>query len=267
MRNGWSFIRRAGLPVHCVITCVMGGVGTSAMADEAPTVTPYRPSVSSPAALSAPGWVEVEAGVQNSRGEDASRRVTLPYTFKLAFTPDWGVRIGGDALVRQTEGGGAAQRGGGDTTIVLKRRFELNDDSAWGLELGTKLPTARRGLGSGRADTGVNAIYSSDFAPGWHTDLNLAVTRIGGVPAGQSRWQQAWATSVSRNLSEQWGVGGELAGTRQGGNASTAQALFAASYAVSRKLSLDVGVSKGLNAASGAWSAFAGLTFLAARVF
>jgi hypothetical protein len=86
-------------------------------------VTPYRPSVSTPAALSAPGWLEVEAGVQSSKAVDPVRRESLPYTLKLALTPDWGVRIGGDALVHQREADGSVLRGGGDTTIVLKHRL------------------------------------------------------------------------------------------------------------------------------------------------
>ena len=67
---------------------------SSVAAEDPPSVTPYRPSVSTPAALSAPGWMEVEAGVQINRGNAPARRDSLPYTLKLAFTPDWGIQIG-----------------------------------------------------------------------------------------------------------------------------------------------------------------------------
>ena len=106
--------------------------------DDSPSVTPYRPSVSTPAALSAPGWLEFEAGAQLSRGGGSERRDSLPVTLKLAFTPDWGLRIGGDAYVRQTDDSGQQIRGGGDGSIVIKRRFEINDASAFGLEAGTR---------------------------------------------------------------------------------------------------------------------------------
>ena len=121
-------------------------VCVAAAENGAPAVTPYRPSVSTPAALSAPGWLEVETGLQSTGAADPARRETLPYTLKLAFTPDWGVRIGGDALVRQRSADGSSLRGGGDTTIVLKRRLAVNDASAFGLELGVKLPTASWGV-------------------------------------------------------------------------------------------------------------------------
>ncbi len=241
--------------------------GVAAHAEDAPTVTPYRPSVSTPAALSAPGWLEIEAGVQRSRADDPVRRENLPYTVKLAFSPDWGVRIGGDAMVHQIGADGSAQRGGGDTGIVLKRRFALSDASAFGLELGAKLPTAASGLGSGHTDVGLNGIFSSDFADNWHTDINRLATHLGGMEGGASPWQHGWAAALSRNLSERLGVVGELSGTHQTANPRTAQALLATSYALTRSVTLDIGVSKGLNAASSGWSVFSGLTFLAARLF
>ena len=148
----------------------------AAHADDAPTVTPYRPSVSAPAQLSAPGWLEVEMGLQRSRADDPQRRDTLPYALKLAFTPDWGIRVQGDAIVRERAADGSSLRGAGDTSVVLKRRFAVDDASAFGLEAGVKFPTARTGMGSGHTDAGLTGIYSSDFAPKWHVDVNLSAT-------------------------------------------------------------------------------------------
>jgi len=239
----------------------------AAWADDPPTVTPYRPSVSTPAALSAPGWLEMEVGVQSSRAADPVLRQSLPYTVKLAFTPDWGLRVGGDALVHQRDADGSTLSGGGDTSIVVKRRLAVSEASAFGLELGANFPSARTGIGSGHTDVGLNGIYSSDLAENWHVDINLSATHLGGVDPGTSAWRRGWAAALSRNLNDKWGVVGELSGTRQGANASTSQALIATSYSVSRAMTLDLGVSKGLNTASGGWSVFSGVTFLAAPLF
>lgn len=236
-------------------------------ADDAPAVTPYRPSVSTPAALSAPGWLEVEAGLQRSRADDPQRRDTLPYTLKLAFTPDWGLRLGGDAFVRQLNADGSRASGAGDITVVLKRRFAVDSDSAFGAELGVKIPTARADLGTGHTDVGINGIYSADFGSNWHVDVNATATHLGGTVAGQSAWQKGWAVAISRSLTDRWGVVGELSGTQRSGVGRTSQALVATSYSISPALVVDAGVSKGLNAASGGWSVFTGLTFLAARLF
>ena len=43
-------------------------VSVAQSAEDQPSVTPYRPSVSTPAILSAPGWIELEAGIQRDRG-------------------------------------------------------------------------------------------------------------------------------------------------------------------------------------------------------
>ena len=225
-----------------------------AQLDEAPAATPYRPSVSTPAALSAPGWLEIEAGALHARASLDARRSSLPYTFKIAFTPDWGLRFGGEAWVRQRDAAGQRLDGGGDASVVLKRRFAVDDASAFGIELGATLPTALTG------------IYSADLGE-YHTDLNLGLTRVGLAETGVGRMQTLWAASLSRALNDQWGLVGELSGTRRSGTDSTSQFLFAASYSVSRALSLDAGLARSLRSGAPDWSVFSGFTLLAARLF
>ena len=234
--------------------------------DGGPAVVPYRPSVSTPAQLSAPGYLELEAGGLRATGpESGVARTTLPYTLKLAFTPDWGIRVGGDAWVRQTAPG-SSQSGGGDTAVVLKRRFAVDDATAWGLELGETFATARPAIGIGHAQTTVNAIFSSDFAPAWHTDLNLNETHQGGAgPA--SAWQTGWAAAFSRTLTDAWGAVGELSGTHQAGAGNTAQFLAAASWNQSPAAVFDFGAARGLNDASPRWQVFAGVTVRLAKLF
>ncbi|MGB2881039.1 MAG: transporter, partial [Rhodoferax sp.] len=132
-----------------------------AQADE-PGAVPYRPSVSTPAALSQPGWLELEAGGLRTGAGGNVRRDSLPYTLKLALTPDWGIRWSGEAWVAQTDDGGQRINGGGDSAIVLKRRFAVDDKSAFGLELGTTLPTGTGAISSGQSDYSITGIYSAD---------------------------------------------------------------------------------------------------------
>lgn len=233
---------------------------------EGPSVTPYRPSVSTPAALSAPGWLELEVGGLHAHAESPARRDSLPYTLKLAFSEDWGVRLGGEAWVRQRDEAGQRLSGGGDTNIVLKRRFGIDETAAFGLEAGAMLPTARTGLGTGKSDYSVNGIYSADLGR-YHTDLNIVATRAGQVDPGVSRLQVLWAASLSTPLTDRWGVVGELSGTRQRGTDHTAQILAAASYSVSRSLVLDAGLSRSLRSGAPTWTGFAGFTVLIGRLF
>ena len=255
-------LRRAALLLAAGTGCSASALAQ--VAPEQPSVTPYRPSVSTPAALSAPGWVEVEAGVLHARGQAEARRDSLPYTVKLAFTADWGVRFGGDAWVRQRDESGQQLSGGGDSSIVVKRRFAIDDASAFGLEAGATLPTGRSGIGSGKSDYSINGIYSADLGD-YHTDLNLVATRVGQVDPGASRGQVLWAASLSKSLSDRWGVVGEFSGTRQRGVDGSAQILGAASYNVSKSLVLDAGLARSIR--SGEWSVFTGFTVLAGRLF
>ena len=239
-----------------------------AAVDDTPSTTPYRPSVSTPAALSAPGWIEIEAGIEHDHEGGSGRRDSVPVTVKLAFTPDWGIRIGAESWVRQRDADAHAS-GFGDTSVILKRRFAIDEQQAFGLEGGVTVPTARQGLGSGsgKPDYAINAIYSADFAGSWHTDLNIVTTRLGQIDPGASRAQVLWAASLSRALDEQWGIVGEFSGTHQSGAAATDQFLLAASYNVSKRLTLDAGAARSLRSGPPTWSAFTGLTWLAARLF
>jgi hypothetical protein len=233
--------------------------------DEGPSATPYRPSVSVPAALSAPGWLEIEAGLQQNHDGVVARRDSAPLTFKLAFTPDWGVRLGIDGWVH-THDDPDSESGVGDTSVVLKRRFAVSDATAWGLELGETFPTAKSSIGIGHAATTVNGIFSSDFAPAWHTDINLNVTHLGG--SGQpSPWQTGWAAAFSRTLTDTWGAVGELSGTYQASYGNTAQFLAAASWNQSPAAVFDFGFARGLNDATPRWQVFAGVTVRLGKVF
>lgn len=250
------------------LLCLLALVSQAALADDAePSTTPYRPSVSTPAALSAPGWLEIEAGFEHDHGAAGSRRDSVPTTFKLAFSPDWGIRVGQEAWVRQGDDSGHLS-GIGDTGVVLKRRFEIDDKQAFGLEAGVTMPSGRRGIGSssGKADYAINAIYSADLGD-WHTDLNLVTTRLGQSDPGASRGQLLWAASLSRALNDQWGLVGEFSGTHERGAESTRQFLFAASCNVDKRLTLDAGAARSLRSGAPVWSAFTGFTWLAARLF
>jgi hypothetical protein len=159
---------------------------------------------------------------------------------------------------------GAADTGVGDTSVVLKRRFAVDDATAWGLELGETFPTAKAGIGLGHAATTINGIFSSDFATAWHTDINVNETRVGGAPGA---WQLGWAAAFSRTLTDAWGAVGELSGTHQAGTQDTAQFLAAASWNQSPAAVFDVGFARGLTDATPRWQVFAGVTVRLAKLF
>lgn len=251
---------------------VAGTCSLQVRADEGikPEAVPNRPTVSTTAVLSAPGWLEAEVGGLYTRARpdaDPIRRASLPYSLKLAFSPDWGVRIDGEGWVRQTAIDGTRESGFGDASFVVKRRFPIDTDSAFGLEASYTAPAARRGLGlgSGKPDYSLNAIYSADFGD-WHTDLNLVNTRLGSVEPAQGRWQALGAAALSRRIDDRWGVVGEISGTHRHGAPGTAQILGAISYAVFRYAVIDFGAAHGSNRATPTWQAFAGITLVLGKL-
>jgi len=262
-------VPRPGAVAICTALLVAAAASRSdEPAADLPSVTPYRPSVSTPAALSAPGWLEVEAGLLRAGLGAGDPRENLPYSLKLAFSADWGVRVGGEALVRSTGTAGGTVTGFGDTSVVLKRRFALSDHSAFGLELSAGFPTARAELasGSGGTDVSINGIYSADLGA-LHTDLNLLVTHLARVAGDAGREQVLYAAALSGNLSSHWSLVGELSGTHQSGADPSAQLLCAASYSPARRVTWDGGLAKGLVSGTSSWSLFVGVTALVGRVF
>lgn len=177
-----------------------------------------------------------------------------------------GVLIGGEAVVSSLDDQGNRERGLGDTTLVLKRAFLMNDDTAFGLEFGVKVPTAKNTIGSGKTDYSVNGIYSKDIGK-LHIDANLNFTRLGLVDPGTASTQTGISTSASLAVTEKWGITAELSGTRRRGTDDTAQALAALTYSPSNKLTIDFGFAKGLNKASPDLSLFTGLVMPLAKLW
>ena len=262
-------VRAAVASVIALLAAASGAV--QAADEERPAAVPYRPTVSTPAELGAPGWLEGEVGgllIRNRHVDDGNeRRASVPYTLKYAFTDDWGVRIGGESFAHVRNADGTTDSGFGDTALVLKRRFAIDRASAFGLELGAVFPTAKPALqvGSGKTDWSLNGIYSADIGA-WHADVNLVNTRLGGRSEGQSRLQMLGAVAVSRPVSDRWTAEAEVSGTRQHGAPGTAQFLAAMSLEVRRDLVVDFGVAHGLNRASPTWQAFAGMTMVLGRL-
>jgi len=241
----------------CPLLTALGIItAVPAYADNLPPVTPYRPSVASPAQLPAPGQLELELGGLSARG-GGDRRDSLPYQLKLAFSDKWGILIGGEAAVADRQGDERTS-GFGDTTFTVKRTWVLDEPTAVGLELAAKAPTAGDGIGSGKADYTINGIFSRDLGS-VHMDLNLNETRQGAPDAGTGRMQAGWASSFSTQIADKWTATTELSGMRQKNAPHTVQLLAALTYSPTPRMAIDVGVAKGLASVSQDWSLFGGI--------
>lgn len=208
----------------------------AAHADDNAATIPYRAAVSSSAQLPEPDQIEIEMGAISSRTNEL-RRNGLPYQLTIPFSDEWGVMLGGEAYVSERNAGSRAH-GTGDTHFTLKRTFLIDNATAFGLELSTKIPTAKDSIGSGKEDYALNGIFSQDFGD-LHMDLNLISTRMGALV--------------------------EVSGTRQNGAPSTAEVLTTMAYSLNKRMTFDFGVAKGLNKASPNWSVFTGVVMSVAN--
>jgi hypothetical protein len=234
-------------------------------ANDEPAVTPYRPTISNPADLPVPGWIEGEFGGQHVAGDDGSRNDSTPWLLKYAFDENHGVLIGGNAFLHDAPVGMPSQSGFGDMLLEWKQRFPLTDKTALGVEAGAILPTAADDLGIGKPAWTVNAIYSSDFGA-VHLDVNAGGTRYTTKSNALARWQSAWAAAGSWALTDVFGAALEFSGTHQRGAASTSQILGAINYNRSTHLVLDAGLAYGLTHAAHDVSLFAGATVYLGRL-
>jgi len=232
------------------------------------SATPYRPTLSNPSQLSAPGYIEMEMGWQSLKQKATDDyQHTIPYLFKLAFSDTIGLLIGGDALIVNDFEQGSTLAGIGDLTPLLKINVPLpsHPTSGFGLEMGAKLPTAPQTIGSQQTDYLVTGIYSAGIGP-LGIDLNLGYTRLGGAPEGEGKNQLFWAASTAYGLTKRWSIAGELAGTVRRDVKPFTQILTSTSYFFTPRIVGDTGVSFGLNGASQEWTLFAGMTILLGKV-
>ncbi len=237
----------------------------SVFAQDEAGVSPYRPSVSSPAQLPLAGQLELELGVLRNKTDNTSRD-SQPYLFKLALNKEWGILIGGESYVSSRDEFAHKENGVGDTSIVLKRAFILDDNTAMGLEFGTKLATAKDTIGSGKTDYTVNAILSKDIEK-LHFDGNLNITRLGLREEGASTNLLGWAASFSLPIADKWQAVAEPSGLHQQGKPTSTQILTALAYSPNKELTIDFGIAKGLNKSSQGYTLFAGLVIPVAKLW
>ncbi len=73
--------------------------------------------------------------------------------------------------------------------------------------------------------------------------------------------------SVSTELSERWGLTGEVSGTRRAGADHGVQILAALTFSPSKRLTFDVGLARAVRPVPAATSVFAGVVFPITRLW
>lgn len=230
-------------------------------------VQPERPTVATHAYTVAPGYVEIEAGVQEAQPHGTSQFLA-PVVVKIGIVPRVQLELQGGYV--RNAAPGATTAGATDLAIALKRRVLdaaplVHDFSVQG---SIKFATGARNVGTGTTDLSV-LLISSRLIGAAELDLNAGYTHRSGdgvlIPTSATLLTASFGTPIRGPL----GGVAELfsyPGTGGAAGASTMVAfLFGPTLQLRPWLVLDTGAI--LNVRNmGANAAYAGVTYNVGRI-
>ncbi|HUX33164.1 MAG TPA: transporter [Gemmatimonadaceae bacterium] len=173
------------------------------------TAQPERPTIATHAGTVAPGWLEIESGVERDRTGSGNSALGTPTLFKFGLASHLQL----DLAVTAVRPSAHQAIGAGDAWVGVKWR--LLDDAPlvgdFALQPSLKLPTgsAGRGTGTGTTDASVIAISSHELGP-VALDVNVGYTRTSaGGSAGNA---MLWTISTGTTIAGPWALAAECFG-------------------------------------------------------
>jgi hypothetical protein len=243
------------------------GSAQNEKADEV-EANPARPTVSTPATITPPGYLQFETGMLAARhSPEFSSQQGLNEVVKLSFSPrlelfaDTGPFVHSRVLDRGTNGTaevflglqGVVHRGeGANPTVAVSYGRRIYGGDTPDLDLGSP----RNSL----------LLLASADVKGFHYDLNSMFNEV--IEGATHRGQFGQSLSVSHPLAGKLGISVEVWHFTQPflrGNA--VGNLWAWSYTARHKLVFDGGFNRGLTSTSTRWEYFVGFTYLLPHKF
>lgn len=229
-------------------------------------VQPERPTVATHAGTVAPGWAEIESGVEFDSPGSQWRDFSVPTVLKIGVAPR--VQLGVFApVVRPAQHGGLGDAGFGIKWRLLDAAPLLGDFAV--------LPSVKfstgdvaRGTGTGTTDASLLLISSHTFR-GVAMDANAGYTRRSGDGAASPRHATQWTLSFGGPARGRLGWVAECFGYPGTGGPSgappTASLLAGPTFLAHPWIALDAGVIRSI-AGPVAKAVYAGVTYNAGRV-
>jgi len=209
-------------------------------------VQPERPTLATHAHTVAPGWFEIEAGIERDRFPDGSRIESAVSTTKIGLTTRTQLGITASALRDRSDASRAP--GFGDLGLALKWR--PLDHAPWigdfALLPALKLPTGSRsrGTGTGTTDASLVLISSHAFGP-VSLDVNVGGTVRSGDGMTAPTRASVWTAALGLPLAGTLGWAAELYGypgtAGPSGAAPLLAVLFGPTWTPRPWLELDAG--------------------------
>ncbi len=170
---------------------------------------PERPTVATHAGTVAPGWFEVESGIEIDHVSPGVSSLSMPTLLKFGVVS----HLQFDLMLTTVRPSSAQALGFGDASVALKWR--LLDDAPlvgnFALQPSLKFPTGSpaRGTGTGTTDLSILAISSHDLGP-VALDINIGYTRR-NVP-GAAANAMLWTVSTGTTVAGRWALAAEVFG-------------------------------------------------------
>jgi hypothetical protein len=269
---------------HLALVLVTGTAfsQTAATPPDPPAADPARPTVTNPAHIPPPGYLQFEQGfVQAIDSPGLKQQFSIVQTTKLSLFHHFMVQAADQPIAHSTITPGVTSIDTGDTILGAQVLFTDKEEGK------SKIPTValafNRRVHSGTSpdlDVGSFSQGLTLLASGtihlFHYDTNFIVNeQLGSSGPGPiiRRAQYGQTLSISRQLTEKASLTGELwhftqplvSSTRDGSPSPRSNAVglvFAGGYAIRPNLVLDAGFDHGLTSTSTNWQAFAGFTYL-----
>ena len=246
--------------------------------DTPPTVNPYRPTVTDPATLTVPGYLEMEIGGQDvHRGQSQTgggavrRQFYTPATLKLTDRSgrlEYHLTFEGTVTLKDDQG--QSLSGIGDTIpglqyLLLKQTPKTYDVA---VRAEYKVPTSKSGIGTGKSDYDVLLLASKDYSKTYHVDFDLGYFALGRASgtgfASQYQASGVLNTKLSNTLTLQDEIYG-FSGSSE--NSTIISTLHALGYQPSHTIAYDIGVDFGISHAAPKYTVLFGSTFFLGKLF
>lgn len=256
---------------YILLACVIGFFSipvASQQSLDAPSANPGRPTISTPATLTPPGYLQFETGVlsawnspsvasQTNLNEVVKFALTRRLEFLAGFEPvahsrinsvssndPGGISLGAQAVIFPGEGS--------RPTISASYFHSVYSGASPDLDIGS-------------ATNSLLLLASADVK-GFHNDANLFLNEVASDPVRRAQIGQS--LSISHPLNRRFGLSGEIWHFTQPflrGNA--VGNLWALYYNANRDLVFDAGFDHGFTSTSTRWEVFTGFTYLLPRKF
>jgi len=250
-----------------------------------PTANPARPTVTNPAHIPPPGFLQFEQGIVEAANSPGQPRVdgqfSVVQTTKLALGHYFMIQAADQPFAHTSSGYGFASKDTGD--LLLGAQVLLTDENegysakptiAFGYNRRVRSGTSAD-LDTGSFSQGALALMSGSLH-GIHYDTNAIFNEQHGQNAAGAnvrRAQFGQSLSLTRQLTKPLSLTGEvwhftqpLVATSRSGkaiaHANAVGLLIAAGYSVRPNLIFDAGIDHGLTSTSTAWEGLLGFTYL-----